>query len=160
MEIAERVVNNIIDIAEQTFEKLDYKYSRVDENELAVSLSPEYSLSVFLKPEYDILHFSNDLDLICPEDRIAVIEDSIVKANERIWLGHFDLISIDNRIVFSLSFPFAHSFLFDEDSFESLVDLILEESDRFYHYFKMVLSDQQVPNFSIGTLFQEAVGEA
>ena len=153
-------MNNIIDVAEQTFERLDYRFSRIDENELAVSLSSNYNLSVLLKPEYDILHFSNDLDLVCPDDRLAVIEDSIVKANERIWLGHFDLISIDSRIVFSLSFPFAHSFLFDEENIESLVDLILEESDRFYHYFKMLLSDKQIPNFSIGTLFQEAVGEA
>ncbi|MBO4405326.1 MAG: YbjN domain-containing protein [Alphaproteobacteria bacterium] len=153
-------MNNIIDIAEETFEKLDYNFSRVDENELAVSLPPNYSLSVFLKPEYDILHFSNDLDLICPDERLAVIEDSIIKANERIWLGHFDLISTDNRLVYSLSFPFAHSFLFDEDNFESLIDLICEESDRFYHYFKMLLSDKQIPNFSISTLFQESVGEA
>ncbi len=153
-------VNNVIDIAEATFEKLDYNFSRIDENELAVSLSPNYSLSVFLKPEYDILHFSNDLNLICPDDRLAVIEDSIVKANERIWLGHFDLISTDNRLVFSLSFPFAHSFLFDQDFFESLVDIICEESDRFYHYFKMQLSNEQIPNFSISSLFQEAVGEA
>jgi hypothetical protein len=156
----EYIVNSVIDIAEQTFEKLDYRFSRIDENELAVSLSPHYSLSVFLKPEYDVLHFSNDLDLICPDDRLAVIEDSIIKANERIWLGHFDLISIDNRIVFSLSFPFAHSFSFDNENFEALISLILEESDRFYHYFKMVLSDKQIPNFSIGTLFQEAVGQA
>ena len=153
-------MNNIIDVAERTFERLDYRFSRIDENELAVSLSSNYNLSVLLKPEYDILHCSNDLDLVCPDDRLAVIEDSIVKANERIWLGHFDLISIDSRIVFSLSFPFAHSFLFDEENIESLVDLILEESDRFYHYFKMLLSDKQIPNFSIGTLFQEAVGEA
>lgn len=153
-------MNSVIDIAEQTFEKLDYRFSRVDENELAVSLSPHYSLSVFLKPEYDVLHFSNDLDLVCPDDRLAVIEDSIIKANERIWLGHFDLISIDNRIVFSLSFPFVHSFSFDNENFEALISLILEESDRFYHYFKMVLSDKQIPNFSIGTLFQEAVGQA
>lgn len=153
-------MNSVIDIAEQTFEKLDYRFSRIDENELAVSLSPHYSLSVFLKPEYDVLHFSNDLDLVCPDDRLAVIEDSIIKANERIWLGHFDLISVDNRIVFSLSFPFAHSFSFDNENFEALISLILEESDRFYHYFKMVLSDKQIPNFSIGTLFQEAVGQA
>ncbi len=153
-------MNSIIDIAEKTFEKLDYRFTRIDENELAVSLSSHYSLSVFLKPEYDILHFSNDLDLVCPDNRLAVIEDSIIKANERIWLGHFDLISIDNRIVFSLSFPFAHSFLFDNENFEALISLILEESDRFYHYFKMVLSDKQIPNFSIGTLFQEAVGQA
>ena len=106
------------------------------------------------------MHFSNDLDLICPDDRLAVIEDSIIKANERIWLGHFDLISVDNRLVYSLSFPFAHSFLFDQDSFESLIDIICEESDRFYHYFKMLLSDKQIPNFSISSLFQEAVGEA
>lgn len=153
-------MNSVIDIAEQTFEKLDYRFSRIDENELAVSLSPHYSLSVFLKPEYDVLHFSNDLDLVCPDDRLAVIEDSIIKANERIWLGHFDLISVDNRIVFSLSFPFAHSFSFDNENFEALISLILEESDRFYHYFKMVLSDKQISNFSIGTLFQEAVGQA
>ena len=153
-------MNNVIDVAEEVLKNMDVNFSRVDENELAISLSPNYNLSILLKPEYEILHFSNDLNLVCPDNKLAVIEDSIVKANERIWLGHFDLISSENRLVYSLSLPFIYSFLFDEDTFESLINLINEESDRFYSYFEMIISDKQISNVSINSLFQDYVGEA
>lgn len=115
-------MDNVIDIAEKVLKDMDLHYSRIDNNELLVSLSPNYNLSVLLKPEYELLHFSNDLDLTCPKSKIALIEDSIVKANERIWLGHFDLISSENRLVYSLSLPFISSFLLDEDVFESIIN--------------------------------------
>lgn len=153
-------MDNIISIAEKVLRNMDLNYSRVDENELIVSLPPSYNLSILLKPEYEMLHFSNDLDLVCSSSKLAIIEDSIIKANERIWLGHFDLISSTNRLVYSLSLPFVYSFLFDEDTFESLINSICDESDRFYHYFKMVLSNKEIPNFSVSSLFQESVGEA
>ena len=153
-------MDNIIDTAETVLKNMDLHYSRIGDNELLVALTPNYNLSILLKPEYEILHFSNDLDLTCPKTKLAMIEDSIVKANERIWLGHFDLISSGNRLVYSLSLPFVYSFLMDEDTFESLINTVCTESDRFYHYFKMILSNKKIPNFSVSTLFQESIGEA
>ncbi len=153
-------MENLLDIIENTLKKQDYKYSRLEEGEMDVSIPPDYNLTILLRNDYNILHFSNDLNIICPEDRLAVVEDSIVKVNERIWLGHFDLLSQDNRIVFSFSLPFADTIVLDEDYIEEILLMICDECDRFYHYFKMVLSDKQIPNFSIGTLFKIAIGEA
>lgn len=153
-------MENLIDTIENALKKQDYKYSRLEESELDVSIPPNYNLTILLRNDYNILHFSNDLNIICPEDRLAVAEDSIIKVNERIWLGHFDLLSMDNRIVFSFSLPFADTIVLDEDYIEDILFMILDESDRFYHYFKMILSDKQIPNFSIGTLFKTAIGEA
>lgn len=153
-------MSGIIDLIENFCKDSDLTFCRTDENELQVSLSSNYDLSVFLKPEYEILHFSNDMGLVCPKSRLAVMEDSIIKANERIWTGHFDLISSDSRIVYSLTLPFVYSFFLDESSVESIFDLIRDESDRFYDYFKMILTNKQIKDFSISSLFQEAVGEA
>lgn len=153
-------MENLLDTIEITLKKQDYLFTRFNENEISVSVDSNYTLSILHRPDYNLLHFSNDLNIICPEDRLAVAEDSIIKANERIWLGHFDLLSTDNRIVFSFTLPFASTIMLDEDYVEYILLTILDESDRFYHYFKMILSDNQIPNFSISTLFKEAVGEA
>ena len=153
-------MNNLLDIVENVLRSRDLNYSRLDENELVASLSENYSLSIMLRPDCELLHFSNDMDLICTDDRLAVVEDSIIKANERIWLGHFDLLSNGNRIVHSFTLPFLSSFLLEEANFEMLIDLICTESDKFYHYFCMVINGENIPDFSISSLFQDSVGEA
>ncbi len=153
-------MSNILDIAEEVLKAKDLNFSRIDENEMLVTLSENYHLSILLRPEYELLHFSNDLNLVCPDDKIAAIEDSIIKANERIWVGHFDLLSNGNKIIYSFTIPFIFSFFFDENNFESLIDLVYDESERFYHYFKMIISDKNIPNFSLSSLFQDSIGEA
>ena len=117
-------MSNILDIAEEVLKAKDLNFSRIDENEMLVTLSENYHLSILLRPEYELLHFSNDLNLVCPDDKIAAIEDSIIKANERIWVGHFDLLSNGNKIIYSFTIPFIFSFFFDENNFESLIDLV------------------------------------
>ncbi len=153
-------MSNILDIAEEVLKAKDLNFSRIDENEMLVTLSENYHLSILSRPEYELLHFSNDLNLVCPDDKIAAIEDSIIKANERIWVGHFDLLSNGNKIIYSFTIPFIFSFFFDENNFESLIDLVYDESERFYHYFKMIISDKNIPNFSLSSLFQDSIGEA
>jgi len=153
-------MNNLLDMAEDVLKNRDLNFSRIDENEIIASLSEHYTLSIVLRPDYELLHFSNDLNLVCPDDKLAVLEDSIIKANERIWMGHFDLLSSGNRIVYSFTLPFVFSLLFDESNFESLIDLVYTESDRFFHYFNMIISGKDIPNFSISSLFQDSAGEA
>ena len=100
------------------------------------------------------------MNLHVGREKYSMITDAIVKANERIWIGHFDLISIDNRIVYSLTIPFVSSLLADENVIESIMQLIMDECDRFYHYFSMIIESNDSLDFPISSLFLESAGEA
>ncbi|MDR2645698.1 MAG: YbjN domain-containing protein [Holosporaceae bacterium] len=154
---------NPIDITETLATKMDLNFSRIDDNEISVQLkskNPEYILSVIFKSDYEIIYFSCDMNLHVKKEKYVVITDAIVKANERIWVGHFDLISFDNRIVYSLTIPFVSSFLADEGVMESIMQLITDECDRFYHYFSLILESKDSSDFPISSLFLESAGEA
>jgi hypothetical protein len=142
---------------------MNLNFNRIDDNEISVQLTnenPEYILSVILKTEYDIVYFSCDMNLFVTKEKHFAITDAIAKANERIWVGHFDLISLGNRIVYSLTIPFMSSFLADEEVIESIIQLITDECNRFYYYFHMIIENCDMQNFSINTLFLESAGEA
>jgi hypothetical protein len=154
---------NPIDITETLATKKDLNFSRIDDNEISIQLknkNPEYILSVIFKSDYEIIYFSCDMNLYAKKEKYESITDAIVKANERIWIGHFDLISVDNRIVYSLTIPFVSSFLADEKIIESIMQLIRDECDRFYHYFSLIIESTDPLAFSISNLFLESAGEA
>jgi hypothetical protein len=154
---------NPIDITETLAAKMDLNFSRVDDNEISIQLknkNPEYILSVIFKSDYEIIYFSCDMNLYVRKEKYSAITDAIVKANERIWVGHFDLISIDNRIVYSLTIPFVSSFLADEGVMESIMQLVMDECDRFYHYFSIIIESKEASDLPLSNLFLETAGEA
>lgn len=154
---------DLIDITESAVAKLDLIYQRIDDDELSVVLMGEkldYELAVILKSDYDIIYFSCDLNIETPQDKYALITEAIVKANERIWIGHFDLITNNNKIVYSLTIPFISAFLMDESIVESIMQLIADECDKFSQYFLILLEAGEFSDFSVSTLFLESVGEA
>lgn len=154
---------NFIDLTESYAKKMDLNYSRIDDNEISVQLNSsktEYYLSAIFKPDYDMIYFSCDMNLHVTNDRYSEIADAILQANERIWVGHFDFLSHDSRIVYSFTIPMVSSFLADEDITENTINLIANECDRFYDYFAMIINSTEIPDFSIGSIFLESAGEA
>ncbi len=154
---------NLIDITEMLAMKKKLSFSRLDDNEIFISSRgkiKEYNISVILKPDYDMIYFSCDLGLNVPEEKYIAITDALVKVNERIWLGHFDFISTERILVYSLTIPYVSSFLADEEIVDSTLQLIIDECDRFYDYFYMVIANEKLSELSVGTLFLESAGEA
>ena len=138
-------------------------FSRLNNNEIFLSMRgkiKEYNISVILKSDYDMIYFSCDIGLTVPEEKYVAITDALVKVNERIWVGHFDLISTEKILVYSLTIPYISLFSADEEVIDSILQLILNECDRFYDYFYMVIENKELSELSVGTLFLESAGEA
>jgi hypothetical protein len=155
--------HNLIDITEEFATKFDLSYNRIDNDEIYLLLhgnKAEYNLTVMLKPEYDVAYFSCDLDIETSSKKYLSATEAVVKANERIWIGHFDIVSDVNRIVYTMTIPFISSFLADEMIIESTIGMIIGECDRFYYYFLVTVSRSKIPGLSIDSLLLESAGEA
>ena len=156
---------NLIDVAESLANKLSLSNSRIDDNEISILLcgsNADYTLSVVLRPD-DMILFACDLDIKASKKRYNAVTNAIVKVNERIWVGHFDLHSAGNDIIFTLAIPFISSFIADEFLLESAIKLILTECEKYYHYFSMVASAYELSKTtitSVEALFLDTAGEA
>jgi hypothetical protein len=154
---------NPIDITETLATRMDLNFNRVDSNEISILLKegiPEYILSVLFKVDCEIVYFACDMNLLVAENKRMMVVDAIAKANERIWVGHFDLLSVENRIVYSLTIPFVSSFIMDEAMMESIIQLVIDECNRFYHYFALIIESKKAPDLTFNALFLETAGEA
>ncbi|MDR2766093.1 MAG: YbjN domain-containing protein [Holosporaceae bacterium] len=154
---------SIIDVTETLAEKLNLYCRRVDGNEIVIQLKNkklDCHLSVVLEQDQDMIHFTCDLGLDVPPDRLMFAAGAIVRANERIQLGHFDMTSPDYRIAFCLTLPFLSSFAVDEDVIKSCIDIISNECRRFYHYLLMIAGGCELPDACLNALFAEPMGEA
>lgn len=137
---------DFIDVAEAVAAKMDMICSRSD-NEFVVQLkNGKFLLSVFVRSDYDVMHFSCDLKLTVPKAKLNSILKAIAQVNERIWVGHFDLLSADNSIVYSLTIPFMSCFVIDKGLVASIYQAISEECDKFYNYFLTLVHEKNFKN--------------
>ncbi|GHU12087.1 hypothetical protein FACS189449_04980 [Alphaproteobacteria bacterium] len=154
---------NLIDVTEMLASKLDLSYNRFEDDEITLTLDGRksaYELTVMLGHGCDVIYFSCDMNLTVPKKRKNAVINAIIKANEQMWIGHFDFISSQDKIFYSISIPFTSSFLADEMIVEATLKAIIGECDRFYHYFLALVNNNMPNNMSIEALFIESAGEA
>ncbi|MEM9469225.1 MAG: YbjN domain-containing protein [Pseudomonadota bacterium] len=87
-------VANPLDFVEEVMSLHDWTFERVDEGEISVQVSGEfshYTMSFVWQDDVNALDFkcSVDIDVIA-EKRLQALE-AINEVNSKLWLGHFDL---------------------------------------------------------------------
>ena len=85
---------NPIDLVEEIVIANDWAHDRASEDELIVEITGrwcDYRLYFLWQEELTALHFSCGFDLKVPKRRRGPLYELLALANERLWLGHFDL---------------------------------------------------------------------
>ena len=80
--------------------------------------------------------------------------------NEQLWLGHFDLWSNNNILLFRHATLLGGSGLLGLDQAQTIVDLAIEEWERFYPVFQFVLWSDKSPQDAIAHAMVDTAGEA
>jgi hypothetical protein len=104
-------------------------------------------------------------DLTVPDDRRLAVYETIGLINEQLWMGHFELWSADGMILFR------HATLLADDDAEDggdlspaqaeiLTDAAVEEFERYYPVFQLVLLAGQSPVEALAAALIETAGEA
>ena len=111
----------------------------------------------------------NDLRMVCivghfekvvVNRRRTAVYELLALANEKLWLGHFDLSTEDN------SPSYRHALLLrgvgagSAEQIEDLVDIALSECERFYPAFQLVLWGGKRAGEAIAAAMIDPVGEA
>lgn len=157
-----------IDLIEQIVAANEWPYDRQNKRELTVFLAGNWA-------EYH-LHFSwNDpssreryggLQVVCAFDaRVPKgIQGSLLEllslVNAHLWLGHFDVVPEEGLLMFRHGMLMAGSEELSAAQCEQMIDISVNECERFYPAFQFVLWGGKSPSEAMQISMLDTVGEA
>ena len=110
--------------------------------------------------ELSALHFSCGFDMKVPKRRRAHLYELLALANERLWLGHFDLAAGDASPAFRYAILMRGLATTSSEQVEELVDIALSECERFYPAFQFAIWGGKSPDDAIQAALLDTVGVA
>ena len=127
--------------------------------------SATYELRAQWRDDEHVLQIIARADLVAPDDRRAAVYEVLGRINEQLWMGHFELWSADGSVLFR------HATLLDNDDDEDgpdltigqaevLVEAAVDEFERFYPVFQLVMFADHAPADALAAALLETVGEA
>lgn len=153
---------NPLDIVEQLVSDHEWPFERQGEDDLTVGLGGnfcEFQLWFSWREDINALSLSCAFDLKAPANRRRDLAELIMLANERMPIGHFDLWKKEGMVIFR------HTLLqgaggLSADQIETLVEIALNECERFYPAFQFLMWGGKSADEAIMAALLETVGEA
>ena len=154
---------NPIDLVEEIVIANDWAHDRAGEDELIVEIPGrwcDYRLYFLWQEELTALHFSCGFDMKVPKRRRSGLYELLALANERLWLGHFDLASDDHSPAFRQGVLLRGAFGTSVEQIEDLVEISLSECERFFPAFQLVVWGGKSAEEAIAAAMIDPIGEA
>ncbi len=151
-----------LDLVEQSVESREWASERVESDKLVAEVEGRwchYTLLFEWSPQIDALNMTCTFDARTPEPRRQAVYELIARANDRLWIGHFD-VSGEQMLP-----SFRHGVLLrgqpcSPEQIDDLVDIALTETERFYPAFQQVIWGSQAPSDALAVAILDTVGEA
>jgi len=154
---------NPIDIAEEIVQANQWAHDRASDEELLVEIGGrwcDYRLLFLWQREISALHFSCSFEMKVPKARRTAVLELLAAINERLWLGHFDLVTDDQSPAFRQGVLLRGVGGASAEQLEDLVDIAVTECERFYPAFQLVIWGGKPAEEAIAAAMIDPVGEA
>jgi hypothetical protein len=161
--LEEEAPNNPLDLVEQLVSANDWPFDRRNDDEMAVEVPGkwcDYSLYFAWREDIGALHFSCAMDMKVQSAKKVQLHELLATVNERMWLGHFGIWSEEGVPMFRHSVLFRGQGSVNMEQIEDLVDIALNECERFYPAFQFVLWGGKSAADAIQAALLDTVGEA
>jgi hypothetical protein len=153
---------NPIDLLEELVSANEWRFDRTNDGEMVVEIGGnwcDYRMYFSWQEDLAAVYFSCLFDVRIPAQKRPQAADLVAMINEKLWLGHFDLCSED------LVPMFRHTMLMrggnpSIEPLEDLVDIALNECERYFPAFQFVLWGGKSPREALDAAMLDPVGEA
>lgn len=159
------VVNpqNPTEIVEEILLNQEWTYQRLSPCEIAAEVEARwgiYRLQFYWQEEYDIFHLTCFMDLRVTGKEANEFYKLLALLNERVLMGHFELFSTDGIPAYRHSFMLPSSQSTQSELIEHSIALSLEETDRFYPAFQLVIAGEKSAKEAASIAILDTAGEA
>lgn len=155
--------DNPLDFLEELVLSQDRQVQRHSDTEMTVDVRGHwctYHLFFVWQPSVNAVFFSCHFDVRVMERRRREIYELVGRANERMWIGHFDFLSDDATPIFRHTLSL-HGLREDTiELYEDLIDTALAECERFYPALHLLLWGGKSVEEALSVSFMETAGEA
>ncbi len=154
---------NPLDLLEELGAANDWTLDRHSESELLIEMSGHwcsYNMYSVWQAEVSSMFFSCHFDMKVPDGRRSEVCELLAQANERLWLGHFDLMSEEGALMYRHTIPLRGLQGASLEQLEDLVDAALMECDRIYSALQLVVWGGSPVSEALDAALMETVGEA
>ena len=154
---------NPLDVVEQVVSANDWAFDRRNEDEMAVQVPGkwcDYSLYFAWREDANALHFTCAFDMRVQTGKRREANDLLARVNEKLWLGHFAIWADEGVPMFRHAVLLRGKEGATHEQIEDLVDIALNESERFYPAFQFVIWGGKTADDAIAAALLETVGEA
>lgn len=152
-----------LDVVEHVVSAEAYAYERTTDDELHFCTPGEWrdhAIWFAWSEPTETLHICLALDVVASRSNTVRLCELLVLLNERLWLGHFDLWSEDEAVVYRHALALPGGGTPDHAQVAAMIASAVEAGERFYPAFHMLLSEGKSPTDSVAAALFETAGEA
>jgi len=167
MSLTETVVDDRaehpVDVVERLAAVNEWAFDRAETDEISILVSGDwanYDVAFTWIPGIESLHVSCSFDLKAPERKRGAIAELTQLINEQLWIGHFDLWSGQNLIMFRHSLCLAGGASASDAQCGAVVKAAVTACETFYQAFQFVVWADREPREAIAFAAFETRGSA
>ncbi|MEM8799559.1 MAG: YbjN domain-containing protein [Pseudomonadota bacterium] len=163
-ETVDIILANPLDLIEQIVAANEWTYERDGDDEISIAIAGswcEYHLRFYWREGDNALQVACAYDMKVPSQKRKAIYETLAIINERMWMGHLEVWAEEGALMFR------HSAFIDNDGSglsvahaEMLIELAINECERFYPVFQFVIWAGKSPEEAIQCAMLETMGEA
>jgi len=161
--VAEDRPEHPVDVVERLAALNHWTFDRAEPDEIAILVSgawANYDVSFTWLGEMESLHVSCSFDLKAPPRRRAAIRELMQLINEQLWLGHFDLWSGQDLVMFRHALCLAGGAGASDAQCSAIVKAAVTACETYYQAFQFVLWADREPREAIAFAAFETRGSA
>jgi len=161
--ISPEAFHNPVDVAELALMDRDVPFDRLDDGQLLAEVKGmwgTYRVWLNWQEENSGLTIGSSLEVKMPTGSLSRIHELFALVNEKLWLGHFEFSSEDHTISFRHTQLIRTSIGTDQQQLQDLIDIAVQECDRFYPAFQAVAWGGKSPIDALQFALFETIAEA
>jgi hypothetical protein len=154
---------NPLDTAEQLIIDRDWAFDRPGEQELVAEVAGvwcNYRIWLHWNEELGTFGMTCALDSKLPKHLQVRVLPLLALANEKLWLGHFELQAQDGALCFRHTQLLRGAMQATPEQIDQLLDIAVQECERFYPAFQSVLWAGRNAEEAMSMAMFETMGEA
>lgn len=152
-----------LDMLQAFFDARGWPCRSLSEEEISTEIQgswAKYQLRAIWRAEDCVLQILCFPDIRVAKSKRRDAAELLTLVNEQVWLGHFDIWSSGNMLLYRHGTMLNADGHLGVDRAQSLVETAVEECDRFYPAFQFVLWGDKSPGEALDAAMVDAAGEA
>lgn len=152
-----------VEMLASLFEARAWPFEFIGEDELSAEVKGSWATFQFQaiwRRQDHVLQLLCLPDIRVPDAKRPAVHEALALINEQLWLGHFDIWSNGGVLLYRHGMMLGDEGLLSPMQAQAVVEMAIEECDRFYPVFQFILWGDKSPAEALAAAMVDAAGEA